>query len=172
MNPAEWHFCPRCAGPLALQTKGNDQWLACAACGFVHFFDPKVTTGVLVERDGCVLLGRRAINPKHGLWCLPGGFVNYGEKIREAAAREVLEETGLTIVVKDLLGIWDFEDYHGGKKGFGIFFRAEAPDGEPIASDDMDEVGWFGPDELPLLAFPIHQEILQTWAAAPGTARF
>lgn len=165
MNPGEWRFCPRCANALALHTRGSDQWLACAACGWVHYFDPKVAAGVLVERDGCVLLGRRAVEPQRGLWCLPGGFVNYGERVREAAAREALEETGLAVIIGELLGVWDWDDERGGKQGIAIFFRAEAAEGEPLASDDLEAVGWFSPDTLPPLAFPIHEAILARWAA-------
>ena len=63
----------------------------------IHFFDPKVAAAVLVERDGHVLLVRRVGEPFRGLWTLPAGFINSGDDPAEAAARERLEETGLSV---------------------------------------------------------------------------
>ncbi len=165
MDPTEWRFCPRCATPLVRAEKFGGVRPICQACGFVYFADPKVTVGVLIERAGRVLLGKRNVEPRIGLWCLPGGFVDYGERIREAAAREAREETGLVVEVGELLGVWDFEQSIGDKQGIALFFRANAPSGEPRAADDLDEVAWFAPDALPAIAFPIHEALLHRWGA-------
>lgn len=140
----------------------------CTACGFVYFADPKVTVAVLVVRAGCVLLGKRGVEPQRGLWCLPGGFMDYGERVHEAAAREVLEETGLRVQVGPLLGVWDFEAHIGGKQGIALLFRGQAAEGDPVAGDDMEAIGWFAPDTLPPIAFPIHQKVIQEWIDGLG----
>ncbi|MGH2542298.1 MAG: NUDIX domain-containing protein [Ardenticatenaceae bacterium] len=160
---SDWHFCPRCATELEHREQFGAIRPGCPACGFVYFADPKVTAGVLVEREKRVLLGKRNVDPRMGFWCLPGGFVDYGERIREAAAREVQEETGLQVDVGDLLGVWDFEENIGDKRGIAIFFLGRAAEGEPVAADDLEEVGWFCPDNLPPIAFPIHEEVLRRW---------
>ncbi|MBA3533375.1 MAG: NUDIX hydrolase [Ardenticatenales bacterium] len=161
MIPSDWNFCPRCASPLALSEHDGRLRPSCVACGFVYFADPKVTVALLIEQGGQVLLGRRGINPQQGLWSLPGGFVDYGERVRDAAAREAWEETGLTVQVGDLLGVWDFDDTIGEKKGIALFFRAEADEAEPVAGDDLVELGWFSRDALPPIAFPLHESILR-----------
>jgi 8-oxo-dGTP diphosphatase len=160
----EWRYCPRCAGALVHREFDGRPRPVCDQCGFIYFADPKVTVALLIERAGRVLLGRRAVDPGRGLWCLPGGFVDYGERVREAAAREALEETGLRVQIGDLLAVWDFDDGIGGKKGIAIFFRAEAPVGEAAASDDLEALGWFVPGKFPELAFPLHQRLLSEWA--------
>ncbi len=163
MNPSDWQYCPHCARELERREKAGRIRPLCPACGFVYFADPKVTVGVLIERGGRVLLGKRNVDPQMALWCLPGGFVDYGERIREAAAREALEETGLVVEVGDLLGVWDFEEDIGDKRGISIFFRAESTVGDPVAADDLEAVAWFAPDYLPPIAFSSHEEVLHSW---------
>jgi 8-oxo-dGTP diphosphatase len=166
LSPSDdWRYCPQCAGVLAHRELSGRRRPVCDQCGFIYFADPKVTVGLLIERAGRVLLGRRAVDPGRGLWCLPGGFVDYGERLREAAEREALEETGLVVQVGDLLAVWDFDDGIGGKKGIAIFFRAEAPAGEAAASDDLEALGWFEPGTVPELAFPLHEKLLHEWAS-------
>ena len=153
-------FCPRCGRALGRRAVAGRQRPACAGCGFVHFADPKVTVGVRLVDEGRVLLGRRAVDPQMGLWCLPGGFVDYGERLREAALRELREETGLTAELGAMLGTWDFDDEIGDKQGIAIFFAAHRPRGVLRAADDMAELRWFLPQALPPIAFPLHQHVL------------
>lgn len=165
MKATDWRFCPRCAAPLAHREAFGAVRPCCDACGFVHFADPKVTVALLIEREGRVLLGRRGIDPGRGLWCLPGGFVDYGERLHDAARREAQEETGLAVDVGALLGAWDWGAPGDEKQGIALVFQAVAPAGEAIAGDDLEEVGWFAPGALPPLAFPVHRALLRGWAA-------
>ncbi|MCZ7571434.1 MAG: NUDIX domain-containing protein [Ardenticatenaceae bacterium] len=137
--------------------------LRCPACQFIYFADPKVAAGVLIERDGQVLLGRRRWSPGKGKWYLPSGFVDYGESVILAAQREVYEETGLTVEATELLGVWDFEIGTGEKKGTLIFYRGRIVAGTAVASDDVVELGWFPAEMLPEMAFPTHREIISVW---------
>ncbi|MGB0388852.1 MAG: NUDIX domain-containing protein [Ardenticatenaceae bacterium] len=163
MKLSEWRYCPRCGAPLVLRRKSGGIRPVCHACHFVHFADPKVTVAVLIEREGRVLLGKRAVNPRRGFWCLPGGFVDYGELVREAAAREALEETNLKVTIGELLGVEDWDDEESGKKGIALFFCAEVEEhhAEPVAADDMLELDWFARDQLPPMAFASHEMMIK-----------
>lgn len=150
--PAWVAFCPRCAAPLKTRRVGDRPRRACAACGYVHFTDPKVGVGVLVVDDGCLLLVRRAMEPERGKWSLPAGFLDHGEDPRVTAAREALEETQVEVVVDGL-----FDVYHnppgGGGASIFILYRARRVSGEPVPGDDADDARFFPLDSLPELAF-------------------
>ncbi|MDP6495791.1 MAG: NUDIX domain-containing protein, partial [Dehalococcoidia bacterium] len=83
----------------------------CPNCGRVIYYDPKVAATAVVEQDEKVLMVRRLVQPGLGLWSLPGGYVDRGEVVERAAAREVLEETGLQVDITNLIGIFS-EDGH------------------------------------------------------------
>ena len=98
--PPPAKFCPQCAAPLASAE-------ACDACDWIHYRDPKVAVVVLVADDqGRLLYIRRNHEPAMYEWSWPSGFVDAGERVEDAAAREVREETGLEVEIGDLLGVW------------------------------------------------------------------
>lgn len=104
--------------------------------------------GVLRDEQGRVLLVRRGHAPYAGTWSLPSGRAEPGEDLRDTAAREVAEETGLTVEVGDLLGVVRRQDPTG-KQRYEIHdFACQVAGGELAAGDDADDVGWFTPDEL------------------------
>jgi ADP-ribose pyrophosphatase YjhB (NUDIX family) len=131
----------------------------CAQCGWIHFIDPKVAAAVLVEQDGRVLLVRRANEPFRGLWTLPAGFINGGEDPAVAAARECLEETGLSVRVIRVLDVIAGREHERGAD-FIIVYHAEVINGELVPADDADAAEWFERDKLPPLAFRATQKIL------------
>jgi len=140
-----WRFCPRCAAPLK-QEPGH---LACAACGSAYWANSVPGVEAVIEREGRILLARRARNPRAGTWDLPGGFVEEGEEPLAALVREVREETGLELEDAELLGIWIEPDYDG-RSVFSVTYRARAAGAEPAAAaDDVAELRWFDPTELP-----------------------
>ncbi len=124
----------------------------CPACGYVHFTDPKVGVGVLVVEDDRVLLVRRGVEPERGKWSLPAGFLDQGEDPRQTAAREALEEVGLTVAVEELLDVFHNPPGRGGASIF-ILYRARRLAGEPAPGDDADDARFFPLDALPELAF-------------------
>lgn len=133
---------------------------ACPRDEFILWHDPKVSTAVVVEVDGGVLLGRRAIEPGYGLWCLPGGFVNDDEDPAGAARRECREEISATVVLTGLIGV-----YHVAKTGapsmVGIAYSARLGDGaRPHAGTEMLELGVFPVDAMPPLAFSSHRSVV------------
>ena len=131
---------------------------------FYHNAAP--TCAVLVERDGRVLLGRRAIEPERGRWDLPGGFCEPGETPEAAAIRELAEEAGVTIRVTRFLGHVPDVYGEGGDATLNAIYAAEIVSGEPVADDDVAEFAWFAPDELPdaaALAFANTAVALGRW---------
>ena len=159
-------FCSHCGQPLELRQAAGALRPVCAACGHIHFFDPKVAAVALIERGGKVLLVRRVMNPERGKWTIPGGFVDAGEDPRLAAARECLEETGLQVEITDLLEAL-FSTEHPRSASIILAYRARITGGELRAGDDADGIGFFGPNDLPELAFATTTTILRQWAAAP-----
>src|SRR5687767_13932486 len=99
-------FCVDCGGRLEERVAFGKLRGVCAVCGHVHFEDPKVAVGVVAEMDGGIVLGKRAHDPKLGAWSFPSGFVHAGEVVEEAAIREVAEETGVTVRLDRLLGVF------------------------------------------------------------------
>jgi ADP-ribose pyrophosphatase YjhB (NUDIX family) len=118
----------------------------------------------LIEREGRVLLGRRNDEPSAGLWDIPGGFLNEHEHPEEALRREVREETGLDIEIGEFLGVWMQEYVH--RNVLCLTWLARPAGGEERPGDDLVELRWFAPDELPEpheLAFETFVEILSLW---------
>ncbi len=132
----------------------------CPKCGWMYFADPKVAAAVLVEQDGRVLLVRRVNEPFRGLWTLPAGFVDADEDPAIAAAREALEETGLTIRVTKVLQVIAGREHPRGAD-FVIVYAAEVVSGTLRAADDADKADWFERSDLPPLAFKATRLMLQ-----------
>jgi mutator protein MutT len=154
-------FCQNCGGQTEIQLVGDHERPVCTSCGRVTFLDPKLAVAVLIERNGKILLGRRAHNTRSpGKWSFPAGFVERGEQVELAAIREVREETGLEITLDILIGLFS----QNGEIVVLAVYAAHAA-GEPVASDDLTEVGWFSLDELPELAFDHDQRIIDRWNA-------
>ena len=111
MNPSVYKFCPRCGSPLEEREikAGEPERLVCGACSFVFYQGPKLVAGALFEMDGGIVLVKRDIEPGYGKWTFPGGFVERGEVAETAAEREVLEETGLEIEVREIVGLYSYE---------------------------------------------------------------
>lgn len=132
----------------------------CVACGAVTYLDPKLAVAVVIAREGWLLLGQRGPTTREpGKWSFPAGFVERGERVEDAAMREVREEVGLTVTLGPLLGLYS-------SPGETVVLAAYAADrvaGEPGAGDDLDAVSWFPLAALPELAFPHDREIIAAW---------
>ena len=150
--PEEIAFCPLCGNSLQTRTRFDKPRRSCSECGYVHFTDPKVGVGVLVVQERKVLLVRRAVDPERGKWSIPAGYLDRGEDPKETAVREAKEETGLEVVIDALVDVYFNPPEQGGASIF-ILYRAAVTGGEVQAGDDADEVGFFGAEELPELAF-------------------
>lgn len=148
----EYRFCPVCGHPLHIETLFGKPHPVCQACGFIHFADPKVAVGVLIEREDQVLLVRRMNEPQRGLWSFPAGFMDAHEDPEQAAARECLEETGLEINHLRLLRVIGGREHPRGADIL-IVYTAKICGGHMQAGDDADQVQFFPRSQLPPLAF-------------------
>lgn len=153
-------FCAGCATPLVLREENGATRPTCPACGRVVYYDPKVAAVTILARQQKVLLVRRANQPGYGLWSVPGGYVDRGEVVEEAAKREVLEETGLIVDLDGLVGLFSAK----GKPVIVAAFSGIERGGQLVSGPETLDVGFFALDSLPPMAFPGDAGILRAWA--------
>jgi len=160
--PGEYRFCPRCTTELERRHAKGKERNTCPNCGFIHFRNPGVGAAVVVfDDDDRLLLVQRAQGmTKEGLWCIPCGYVDYGEDVRDGAARELLEETGLVADVGE--PVFVASNFHDpAKLTVGIWFAGTVTGGALEAGDDASDAGFFALDALPPLAFDTDQALVQ-----------
>jgi 8-oxo-dGTP pyrophosphatase MutT (NUDIX family) len=129
------------------------------------FYGPRISkqgrirlgcSAAIFDEQGRILLTKRSDN---GQWCLPGGAVEPGETVAEACEREVLEETGLHVNVKRLVGVYSYADqlviYPDGNKiqVVALHFEAEVKGGEAGLSDEVSDIGYFSLEQMEGLEF-------------------
>ena len=155
--------CPICGTQLKNSEIGGRERLVCASteCEFVNWDNPKPVTATLVPYENGLVLVQRKFEPFIGSWCLPGGFIECCEDPSESAAREVLEETGLTIHNHKLI--------NAVAPGRNInvvilFYEAGSASGKMEAGDDASDVWAFNHDDLPPnVAFELHRQAIRNW---------
>jgi ADP-ribose pyrophosphatase YjhB (NUDIX family) len=152
-------FCSSCGSSLQVREMEGRQRPVCSECSRVVYYDPKIAATSIIERDGKVLLIRRAGEPGLGLWSMPGGYVDRGEMVEEAAAREAREETGLEVEIDCLLGLFS----EAGHPVIVAAYVAHETGGCLQPGPEALEVGFFYPNHLPPMAFPRDQQILSRW---------
>ncbi len=134
----------------------------CPQCNLAVYADPKVAAGAIVEHHGRVLLLRRGIAPARGRWTFPGGYVDRGEPVPDAAARETREEAGLDVAIQSLLGVYS----EAGNPVVLIVYRATTSsfDAAQPGAEAL-ELKWVQPAEVPWddLAFPTTVAALSDW---------
>ena len=162
---AGWRFCPRCRAELAQE----DGKVSCESCGFVAYANSAPTAnGLVVDERGRVLLARRAVDPDRGKWDILGGFLEEGEHPLEGVRRELREETGLEVEPTEFLCA-TIDRYGGGDDArltLNLTWVARVVGGDAAPADDVDELRWFDPDELPTgdeLAFASIPEVLSAF---------
>ena len=121
-----------------------------------------MAAGVLVIQGGKVLLVRRALEPMQGRWSLPAGFVDAEEDPRLAAVRECREETGLEVETTGVLDVFSGREHPAGAD-IVLVFTAESLGGELRPGDDAEAAAFFGPDEIPPLAFQATRRSIEVW---------
>jgi ADP-ribose pyrophosphatase YjhB (NUDIX family) len=141
------NYCSACGAPVSVRVPCGDHLPrhVCDACGAIHYRNPRLIVGALPVWEDSVLLCRRAIEPRHGMWTLPAGFMENGETIAEAALRETLEEANARIELSQmftLISVPYINQVH-------VVFRAQLLDLDFAAGDETLEVGLFREDEIP-----------------------
>ena len=154
----EMKFCSECGASVELRIPPDDNRLrhVCTTCATVHYQNPKLVVGAIPEwEDGRILLCRRAIEPRYGLWTLPAGFMENGESTTEAAARETLEEANGHIAVGELYSMYSLPYINQ----VHLLFRARLLDLDFSPGAESLEVELFEEQDIPWddLAFrPVH----------------
>ncbi len=155
-------YCPICSHELTQREEGGRLRPACDNCGYVHYVNPVPGVGLLIEKDGGLVLIKRGHPPHKDEWTLPSGFVEADESAEEAAIREAEEETGLVVEIIELAAINSFPEGPP-VSGIMIFYRMRPVGGELKAGDDAVDAKVFMPDEMPLLPFRTHREMAAEW---------
>jgi 8-oxo-dGTP diphosphatase len=158
-----FRFCPLCGGGLEKKRikSREPERLVCERCNFVYYLDPKVAAATVTLVDNRIVLVKRSIPPGYGKWVIPGGFVDRGETLEEAAIRETLEETNLRVRINALLNVYSYP----GSTVVVVAYQAEAVSGIPAACDECLELTLYPYDEIPWseLAFPSTRDALKDY---------
>ncbi len=162
-------FCSECAYPVALQIPEGDNRprYVCAQCETIHYHNPKLVVGSIPvwDQDGevRVLLCKRAIEPRHGYWTLPAGFMENSETTSEAAVRETEEEAGADIEIGELFSLLNVAQVHQ----VHLFYLARLRSLDYQAGIESLEVRLFAQHEIPWddLAFPTIRKTLELFFA-------
>jgi len=107
-------FCSNCAAPIVVKTPPGDHLprFVCERCGTIHYKNPLLVLGCVPQWEDKILICRRAIEPRRGYWTVPAGFMENGETMQQAAARECMEEAMAQVEVGSLLAIVDVTGAH------------------------------------------------------------
>jgi len=148
------NFCNQCAGRVTLRLPPGDHLprYVCDACGAIHYENPRLVVGCVPEHNGQILICRRAIEPRLGFWTIPAGFMENGETLQQAAARESREEALVHVQIGSLLSIVHVLHAHQ----VHVFFRAQLPEPTFGPGPESLEVKLVDTGEIPWreLAFP------------------
>ncbi len=139
-------YCSNCGETVARRMPAGDtkdRWI-CDACNIVHYQNPKIVVGCVPERDGKILLCKRAIEPRYGYWTVPAGFMELGESIAQGAARETLEEACAEVRIGHLFASVDVVE--AGQ--LHLFFTAKLLS-DFAAGDETQDVRMVAEDEVP-----------------------
>ena len=139
-------YCSSCGSAVSRKIPENDnheRWV-CNDCGIVHYQNPLIVVGCVAERNGKILLCKRAIEPRYGYWTVPAGFMELGETLAGGAARETLEEACATVEIRHLFASVDVID--AGQ--VHLFFSGKLVSDYGVGDESL-EVGLFSEDEIP-----------------------
>jgi ADP-ribose pyrophosphatase YjhB (NUDIX family) len=146
MDP-DLNYCSACGAPVSLRVPPGDSLPrhVCERCNAVHYRNPKLVVGALAEWEGRILLCKRAIEPRHGKWTLPAGFMENNETVADAALRETMEESGAHIELGEMytvISVPHISQVH-------VIYRARLLDLEFAPGCETLEVGMFDEPDIP-----------------------
>jgi ADP-ribose pyrophosphatase YjhB (NUDIX family) len=158
---SQWaRYCPSCGSPLEERYIEAEQRIRkiCAACGFIFYLNPKVVAAAVPRQGDSIWLVRRSVEPASGHWTFPGGYVDLGERVSDAAIRETYEETQLNVRLDGLLNIYSYTN----ARIVLVVYRATVIGGIAGVTPESQEVRAFHLDAIPWpdLAFPSTREAL------------
>ncbi|MEO7725710.1 MAG: NUDIX hydrolase [Burkholderiales bacterium] len=140
-------FCSNCGATVELRVPEGDTLprFVCAACDTIHYQNPRMIVGCIPEWEDRILLCRRAIEPRHGMWTVPAGFMENGETTFAGAARETLEEANARVEITQLYALYNIPHINQ----VYILFRARLLDLEFSAGAETLETALFAESEVP-----------------------
>lgn len=159
----EYRYCPRCGGDLEKRKLKaiEPARLVCQRCSFIFYLDPKVIAGTIFTIDGGIALLRRGVEPAINKWVFPGGYVDRGESVRDAAIRETQEEANVEVRLRGLLDVYSYPR----SPNVIVVYAAEVMGGELKACDESVEARAFTPADIPWeeLGFDSTKDALQDY---------
>ncbi|VAW34165.1 hypothetical protein MNBD_GAMMA01-1951 [hydrothermal vent metagenome] len=165
-------FCQYCGGKTENKIPKTDDHVRaiCSECNAIHYQNPKIVTGVIVEHHGQILLAKRAIEPRYGTWTIPAGFMELKETMQVGAARECLEETEAKLKNIKLFGVYNIIP---NSQVYSIF-RAQLADAHFRATVESLAVKLFDPENIPWdeLAFPCVSQALARFIQEMASQHF
>jgi ADP-ribose pyrophosphatase YjhB (NUDIX family) len=165
------NFCSHCGARVALRIPPGDNVprYVCDACGTIHYQNPKLVVGCVPEHEGRIVLCLRAIEPRRGFWTVPAGFMENGETLQQAAARESHEEALIDVEVGSLLAVVHVLHAHQ----VHVFFRGRLRSADYGAGTESLEVQLVRPEDIPWpeLAFPSTEYALRRYLEDEGAER-
>jgi ADP-ribose pyrophosphatase YjhB (NUDIX family) len=166
-DESQLKFCPLCGAPFVERYIEEERHTrkVCSGCGYIFYLNPKVAAGVIPREGDKIWLLRRNISPGADQWTFPGGYVDLGESVPEAAVREALEETGLNVRLDGLLNVYS----HANVRIVLIAYRGSVIGGKAAPSHESREVRSFRLDDIPWdeLAFTSTRDALLDYLRTP-----
>lgn len=141
------NYCSVCAASLEYSIPVGDALprYHCAACGTIHYQNPKLVVGTLPIYDGRILMCKRNIEPRFGLWTLPGGFMENGETLEQGAARETWEEAQTRPDIRQMLSIISLPQYDQ----VHVYYLADMRSPDFAITPESSEVKLFDLADIP-----------------------
>ncbi len=171
--PRAPRYCIRCGSRLEARDDHGRMRPTCPQCGHIHYRNPAPAAGVLLRKGRDVLLVERRFEPAAGAWCIPAGFMEYGESPQRCAVRELREETGIQARLTGLFGVYTgFDDPR--VRAVLILYTAERIGGRLRPGDDAVAARWWPLARPPRrIAFAAHRRALEelrsaVWAGSGG----
>ena len=159
------NFCSHCGGTVALSVPLGDHLprFVCPACNTIHYQNPKMVVGTIPEWEDKILLCRRAIEPKHGLWTLPAGFMENSETTAQGAMRETWEEAYAKVEIQSLYSLYNLPHINQ----VYLMFRAKLLNLDFAPGPESLEVALFREQDIPwdALAFRTIEATLKAYFA-------
>ena len=141
------NFCSNCGAAVTQEIPPDDNRVraVCHACNTIHYENPRMIVGCIAEWEDRILLCRRAIEPRHGLWTVPAGFMENGETTAEGAARETLEEANARVEILALYALYNIPHIDQ----VYLLFRGRLLDRNFSPGSETLETRLVGEDDLP-----------------------
>ena len=156
-----FRYCPRCGAEMVEKHVDDKKRKACPVCEYVFYHNPVPAAGVVIQKDGKILLVKRKFEPYKGDWCLPAGFMEYDESPEHCAIREAKEELGVDVEVDGIYGVYSGKD-DPRTHAVLVMYWAKIVRGELKPGDDAEEIEYFGKNEVPSnIAFLAHRQIIK-----------